>query len=304
MNISMEYYKIFYKVALHGSVTKAAKELCLSQPAVSQAIKVLENMLGAVLFIRKSKGVVLTTEGNMLFEYVARGYEQIKLGEEKINQMLNLDVGEIRIGASDMTLQFYLLPYLERFHSMHPNIKVHVTNAPTPLTMEHLLAGRIDFGVVSTPFDFGNRFRVYEGRKIRDVFVAGSRFLNLKDKVLEYDVLQNYPIISLEHKTSTRRYVDWFLMQNGVVLNPEFELATSAIVTQFAVRNLGIGCVVEDFAKEEIENGTIFRLDFKKEIPERSICIITDDKVPMSKAATTFLSLVGGLEIDSSNCMI
>lgn len=296
MNISMEYYKIFYNVAKQGSVTKAAKELCLSQPAVSQAVKALEDSLGTVLFVRKSKGVELTTEGSMLYEYVKRGYEQIKLGEEKIKQMLNLDVGEIRIGASDMTLQFYLLPYLEKFHSIHPNIKVHVTNAPTPLTIDHLLAGRIDFGVVSTPFELDNRFRVFKGRKIRDIFVAGNRFIDLKDKQLDYSVLREYPLISLEKNTSTRRYVDQFLMKNNVVLNPEFELATSAIVTQFAVRNLGIGCVVEDFAYEEISNGRLFQLQFEKEIPQREICIITDQKVPMSKSAATFLSLIGNLE--------
>ena len=296
MNISMEYYKIFYNVAKQGSVTKAAKELCLSQPAVSQAVKALEDSLGTVLFVRKSKGVELTTEGSMLYEYVKRGYEQIKLGEEKIKQMLNLDAGEIRIGASDMTLQFYLLPYLEKFHSMHPNIKVHVTNAPTPLTIDHLLAGRIDFGVVSTPFELDNRFRVFKGRKIRDIFVAGNRFIDLKDKQLDYSVLREYPLISLEKNTSTRRYVDQFLMKNNVVLNPEFELATSAIVTQFAVRNLGIGCVVEDFAYEEISNGRLFQLQFEKEIPQREICIITDQKVPMSKSAATFLSLIGNLE--------
>ena len=296
MNISMEYYKIFYNVAKQGSVTKAAKELCLSQPAVSQAVKALEDSLGTVLFVRKSKGVELTTEGSMLYEYVKRGYEQIKLGEEKIKQMLNLDVGEIRIGASDMTLQFYLLPYLEKFHSMHPNIKVHVTNAPTPLTIDHLLAGRIDFGVVSTPFELDHRFRVFKGRKIRDIFVAGNRFIDLKDKQLDYSVLREYPLISLEKNTSTRRYVDQFLMKNNVVLNPEFELATSAIVTQFAVRNLGIGCVVEDFAYEEISNGRLFQLQFEKEIPQREICIITDQKVPMSKSAATFLSLIGNLE--------
>ena len=296
MNISMEYYKIFYNVAKQGSVTKAAKELCLSQPAVSQAVKALEDSLGTVLFVRKSKGVELTTEGSMLYEYVKRGYEQIKLGEEKIKQRLNRDVGGIRIGASDMTLQFYLLPYLEKFHSMHPNIKVHVTNAPTPLTIDHLLAGRIDFGVVSTPFELDNRFRVFKGRKIRDIFVAGNRFIDLKDKQLDYSVLREYPLISLEKNTSTRRYVDQFLMKNNVVLNPEFELATSAIVTQFAVRNLGIGCVVEDFAYEEISNGRLFQLQFEKEIPQREICIITDQKVPMSKSAATFLSLIGNLE--------
>lgn len=292
MNISLEYYKIFYYVASYGSVTKAAQELCLSQPAVSQTIKLLEDELGTTLFVRRSKGVVLTTEGKTLFDYVRHGYEQIKIGETKLLEMQNMEGGEIRIGASDMTLQFYLLPYLEQFHSTYPNIKIHVTNAPTPLTIEHLKAGRIDFGVVSTAFDSDERMLVYKGRFIQDVFVAGERFVELKNKTLPYSVLEGYPVILLEQNTSTRQYVDMFLQNNQVVLNPEFELATSAIVTQFAVRNLGIGCVVEDFAKEEIASGRLFRLKFEKEIPAREICVIADKKLPMSKAAKTLLTML------------
>lgn len=292
MNISLEYYKIFYYTARLGSVTKAARELCLSQPAVSQAVKQLETDLGVTLFVRRSKGVALTAEGKMLYSYVSKGYEHILLGERKLREMLDLASGEIRIGASDMTLQFYLLPYLERFHSMYPGIKVNVTNAPTPNTIEHLRANTIDFGVVSAPFDVDERFQVYRGRKIRDVFVAGERFAQLRGKRLTYAELISYPIIALEKKTSTRRYIDAFLQDNGVVLNPEFELATSAIVTQFAVRNLGIAYVVEDFAREEIDSGRLFELVFDKEIPERDICVISDRKLPMSKAATALLELL------------
>ena len=149
---NLEYYKAFYYVARAGSVSRAAKELSISQPAVSQAIKQLENFLGVELFQRASKGVRLTGEGQLLFTYVAKGYEQIELGVQKVRQMQNLELGEIRIGASDMTLQFYLLPYLERFHESYPDIKVIVTNAPTPETLGFLEEGRIDFGIVSTPF--------------------------------------------------------------------------------------------------------------------------------------------------------
>lgn len=292
MNISLEYYKIFYYVALTGSVTKAAKKLCLSQPAVSQAVRQLETDLGVTLFVRSSKGVALTAEGKILHSYVSKGYENILLGERKLKEMLDLESGEIRIGASDMTLQFYLLPYLERFHGMYPGIKVNVTNAPTPDTIEHMRANAIDFGVVSTPFDADERFQVYKGRKIRDVFVAGERFAHLKGKRLTYAELMSYPIIALEKKTSTRRYIDAFLSDNGVALNPEFELATSAIVTQFAVRNLGIAYVVEDFAKEEIAGGRLFELVFEREIPKRDICVISDRKLPMSHAAAALLELL------------
>lgn len=292
MNANLEHYKTFYHVASLGSVTKAAKELCISQPAVSQMIKQLEEQLGVSLFVRRAKGVQLTAEGEVLYSYVKAGYEQMMLGESKLREMLNLDGGEIRIGASDMTLQYYLLPYLEKYHKLYPNIKVSITNAPTPRTIEHLLAGRIDFGVVSSPFDTKEQLEVFKGRNIRDVFVAGERFIDLKDQVLSYEELSKYPVISLEKNTSTRRYVDQFLLENNVVLNPEFELATSSIVTQFAKRNLGIGCVVYDFAKDEIENGSLFELKFEKEIPTREICVITEKKNGISKAANALIELL------------
>ena len=151
MDINLEYYKIFYYVAKEKSITLAAEELAITQPAVSQAVKHLESDLGCSLFVRTSKGVRLTKEGEMLFSYVQRGYETIQSGEKKLTEMLNLDAGEICIGASDMTLQFYLLDYLERFHEKYPRIKVTVTNAPTPETIKHLNDGKIDFGSVSTP---------------------------------------------------------------------------------------------------------------------------------------------------------
>ena len=132
---NMEYYRVFYYVARFGSVTLAAKELSISQPAVSQALKQLESQLAVKLFSRGSRGVALTEEGRVLFSYVERGYEQLELGEEQVRRLQNLEAGEIRIGASDMTLQFYLLPYLEQFHEKYPGIKVRVTNAPTPETL-------------------------------------------------------------------------------------------------------------------------------------------------------------------------
>lgn len=291
-NISFEYYKIFYHVAKYGSVTKAASELCLTQPAVSQSIKQLEELLGINLFIRKSKGVVLTTEGETLFSYVHNGYEQIIQGENKIKEIIGLESGQIRIGASDMTLQFYLLPYLEQFSSSYPGIKMIITNAPTPRTLEHLMAGDIDFGVISSPFSVDSRIQVHNGRKIKDVFVAGERFSELKGKVLSYKELMNYPIICLEGNTSSRRYIDNYLADNDVTLNPEFELATSSMVVSFAARNMGIGSVVEDFAKEELESGKLFKLEFEKDIPMRDICVISDSKIPMSKASKKLMDML------------
>lgn len=293
MNIDLEYYKIFYYVAKLGSFTMAGEELCISQPAVSQSIKLLETNLGSKLFIRVPKGVKLTPEGEVLFSYIQKGYEFILRGEAQFQKMLDLENGEIRIGASDMTLQFYLLPYLEKFHEKFPGIKVIVTNAPTPETLDFLYEGKIDFGVVSEPFLGRPEIHSVRVHEIQDTFVAGNRFLDWKGQVMDYKALEELPIICLEHNTSTRKYMDEYLYSNGVVLKPEFELAMSDIIVKFAARNLGIGCVVKDFAQEALANGQLFELKFHQQIPKRYFCIITGNQNPISQAAKELLGMLG-----------
>ncbi|ROR27346.1 DNA-binding transcriptional LysR family regulator [Mobilisporobacter senegalensis] len=292
MNVNLEYYKIFYYVAKLNGITNAAEELCISQPAVSQAIKQLEKTLGSKLFIRTPKGARLTPEGEVLYSYIKRGYEYIKLGENTFQKMLDLEQGEIRIGASDMTLEFYLLPYLEKFHESYPKIKVTVTNAPTPETIEYLYAGKIDFGIVSTPFDVKPEITVTKVKEIEDIFIGGSKFGELKKRIVEYKELENLPIICLEHNTSTRKYIDEYLLENKVILKPEFELATSDMIVQFAMRNLGLGCVVKDFASKYLETGEVFEIEFTKKIPKRHICTIMSTKNPISTAAKILLDMM------------
>lgn len=195
---NLEYFKVFYYTAKLGSVTGAAGELSISQPAVSQSLKALERSLGVPLFQRASKGVRLTGEGQLLYSYVEKGYEQISLGVEKVKQLLNLELGQVHIGASDMALRFYLLPFLEEFHERHPGIKVIVANAPTPETLQLLRAGKIDFGVVSTPFEQDPGIRMEQVREIEDMFVAGRRFLPYKNKMLDFQELEHLPMIFLE----------------------------------------------------------------------------------------------------------
>ena len=238
LNINLEYYKVFYQAAVTGSITMAAETLCISQPAVSQAVKHLEGELGTKLFLRTPKGVRLTREGELLYGYVKRGIDSIRDGEEMLKQLKCLDTGIIRIGASDMTLQFYLLPYLEKFHEQYPKIKVMVSNGPTPETIDALENGSIDFGIVSTPFEGREEMQAIPVRQIENIFIAGSRFRErLEGRELDYGELRDYPCIFLEKKTSTRRFMDQYLEREGVSLEPEFELATSDMIVQFVKRN-------------------------------------------------------------------
>lgn len=293
MITNLEYYRVFFYVAREGSLTLAARELNISQPAVSQSMKQLETQLGVQLFYRVSKGVRLTKEGARLFEYVSKGIEIFALGEQKLLQMQNLENGEIRIGASDMTLRFYLLPYLEAFHEKYPKIKVNVTNAPTPETLRFLEEDKIDFGIVSTPFERREGLQTAAVREIEDVFVAGRRFMAYKNRMLDLQELERLPLIFLEKNTSTRSSMDKYLRENAVLVQPEFELATSDMIVQFALRNLGIGCVVRDFAREDIESGRLFELRFNKILPRRSFCVVYQKREGVSAAARALLDVMG-----------
>ena len=292
MSENLEYYKVFYYAARFGSLTMAGTELSISQPAVSQALKQLESALMVKLFVRSARGIRLTPEGEILYRHVKAGYEQILLGEKKLSSMLRLDYGELRIGASDMTLKFYLLPLLEAYHEKFPGIKVTVTNAPTPETLDLLRQGKIDFGAVSMPFQAGGELSVTPVKEIEDVFVAGRRFIQYKNHMLDLQELEKLPVISLEGKTSTRSYLDGLLGKSGIRICPEFELATSDMIVQFALRGLGIGSVVKDFAAEYLEDGRLFELRFNKIIPKRQICVVRNGRTPVSHAAEEFLRTV------------
>ncbi len=294
MTINYEYYKVFYYVSQQGSLTAAAGKLCISQPAVSQALRQMEGEMGVKLFSRTSRGVQLTREGEVLYRYVKEGVERLMEGERMLEQMCNKDAGEVRIGASDMTLQFFLLPFLEEFHQKYPGIKVNVTNAPTPETIDSLRAGKIDFGVVSTPFQNQGEIRSVPVKDIRNVFIAGSRFGYLKERSLDYSVLLDLPCIFLEQNTSTRFFMDQFLEKQGIRVKPEFELAISDMVVQFARRNMGVGCVMEGFAQETLERGEVFELHFDPPMPGRQICVVTGKKAALSLASRELLEMIMG----------
>ena len=292
MAVNLEYYRVFYHAAKCGSVTKAAAELSLSQPAVSQSIRQLENVLGMRLFVRSARGLTLTAEGKALYAYAEAGCSQFEAGEKNLLQMKNLEYGEITIGASDMTLRFFLLPYLERFHEKYPGVRFQITNGPTPAAMTLLKEGKIDFAVVSGPLPAQENIRMVPVRGIQDIFVAGPKFAAYAQKEQPLSVLEQLPLITLDKDTSTRRYVQRFLEERNVHIRPEFELSTSDMLVQFALRNLGVGSVVKDFAKKELDSGELVELQLKERLPKRQFLVASGVKGGQSLAAAELLKLL------------
>ena len=132
MAADLDLYSIFCTVARCGSLSRAARELYVSQPAVSQSMHRLEDCLGCTLFTRTSRGITLTSEGRILFSYADKAVNLFAAAEDKLNRMRTLQSGGLMIGASDTLCQFFLLPYLEVFHSQYPEIQLQVTTVRRP----------------------------------------------------------------------------------------------------------------------------------------------------------------------------
>jgi DNA-binding transcriptional LysR family regulator len=286
MEISLDWYRAFLAAAETGSITRAAETLYVSQPALSQTIRQLEAALRCALFQRTSKGVVLTAEGRALYPLAQEGVARLAQGERRVRALAALEDGEITVGASDMTLEFFLLPRLEEFHRLYPGVRVTITNGPTPETLHKLEAGTIDFGVVSEPADFPGAIPL---RPIEDIFVA--RRSDAPKTPLPLATLAARPLVLLEKSTSTRRYVDAFFARNGLRPVPAFELATSSLIVQFARRGLGVGCVVRDFAQAALDAGEVVEVQTDPPIPPRRFLLVTRG-APASRAAEALLRLL------------
>ena len=273
MKISLDLYHIFYWVTKTGSFTRAAERLYTSQPAVSRSIRQLEQALGCCLLDRTARGVRLTPAGKMLWHYVEHGVEQLQLGEDRLQALCALDEGSIRVGASDMTLQFCLLPFLEKFHETYPKVRISVTNGPSPETLAYLNQGKLTSVSSASRLVCPPAYRLCRLAG-QDVFIAGSRFSHLQGRTVQLEELTELPFICLRAPPVRASTAILFFAERGLVLRPEFELATSDLIVQFTQRNLGVGSVVEHFCPKGRCGRQVFRLHLNWELPPRRLLLV------------------------------
>ncbi|HTG70040.1 MAG TPA: LysR family transcriptional regulator [Candidatus Udaeobacter sp.] len=297
MLINMEWYRVFYWTAKTGSLSRAAEQLYITQPAVTQTIKQLEAKLGGQLFFRMAKGVKLTAEGEVLFRYIEQAYRFMETGERMLAEMHSLQSGEISIGASDTLCKHYLMPYLERFHTDYPDIRIRVTNRTSPETIALLKEGKIDFGIVHMPAaDKKLDFRV--SMPLHDILACGRAYSALGGNVLKLEHISQYPLMLLEKGSSTRRSLDEYADAHGVKLTPELELGSIDLLAQFARSGFGLAFLIREYAADELATGELIEIPLHPPIPARSIGIATLRGVPLSSAAKRFIELLP----DSDQC--
>ncbi len=291
MAVKLELYRVFLEVARRGNISAAAQNLYISQSAVSQSVKQLEDQLQVRLFSRSTKGVTLTSEGKMLLEYVSHALGLLHSGEEKIAQSRQLLTGELIIGASDTVTKTYLLSRLEAFHRNYPDIRIRILNGTTSMVLNYLHAGQVDIAFASEAPDAA----LYNARHCVDthtVFVAAPDYLPDETKVYAMQEIAALPLILLERKASSRLYVERYFQEHGVTIQPEIELGSHNLLISLARIGLGVACVTEEFSLSGLERGVIVPLKTDFEIPPRAVTMCTLQGVTPSSAANRFMDFI------------
>lgn len=290
LDFNLEYYRAFYYVSKLGNVTKAADAMFLSQPAISRAIQKLEDHLKIELFHRTAKGMVLTLEGQHLFEHVSAAFDCFVKGEQELQYHQQHKAGTIKIAATETPLYNFLLSKIESFKRLNPQAYIHVTGSSSSETISLLRAGLVDLSFAVSPIEAIDDLKIIEGESFQDIFVAGPSYANLRDRVLSTPDICGYPLITVERGTSARALIDLWFQEQGVFFEPTYSVRTSTTVLPFVERNLGIGIIPRFFAKGPIQENKIFEIKTEKPLYMRKMLIIHLEGSSLSSLCKQFLS--------------
>lgn len=289
MKTKLDYYRIFYETARHASFSTAARNLYISQSAISQCIHQLESDLDTQLFVRSRRGVTLTKEGEILFNKVESAMQSIEQGETMLARLHHLDSGELIIAAGDTITSHYLLPYLEKFHALYPEIRIEMANSYSFQMVQLVKEGKAELAFVNLPAE-DDQLCIEPCLEIHDIFVCGPE-QNIKDRYTWAEISKE-PLILLEPNSTSRRNLDRNFKKKGIDLTPRIEVAAHDLLIRFASIHLGVSCVVEEFSKEALSKGTIRPMNLQPPLPTRSIGCAYLKHNTLSQAAQAFLNLI------------
>lgn len=281
MEISFDYYKVFYFVAKYKSFTVAAEKLYANQPNITRIVKTLELQLDCKLFSRTKRRVELTPEGEKLLKHIEIAYQHIRLGEEELALEKSLQDGSIFVGTGETALYGLLLPVLRDFRARYGKIKLRVGNYTTMQAISALNNGFVDFAIITTPFDQSDRLDVTELKTYRDVAVCGAAFSDRFREAVSIRELIAYPIVGLGHTKTYDYYVSEFA-KYGLTFAPDIEVATVDQILPMVENNLGVGFVPSFFLNDKPE---LCKIRLIEQFPDRTICLVKRKDRPLSLAA-------------------
>ena len=285
MNVDLELYRVFYAVAKHKHMTKASEELHISQPAISQSIKKLEDQLGGTLFLRSNKGMGLTEEGKMFYEYVKGALELINNAENEFTSFKDLSKGEIKIGCSTTLTKLVLMNALKDFHLDYQNININITNDLTSNLINDLKLGKLDFIIFNESNIKETNLNLEKIKELKQGFIYNPEFYD--DNINNFEDLNNVPLILQKEESNSRKLLDYIALQNNVKLIPKMEVVSQELITEFTNIGLGIGFAIIDLAKRNFKN--LKELNINKKIPNINIYLATNKSVSLTFASKMFI---------------
>ena len=293
MSNNLSLYNIFYTVGKTSNISKAAKELYISQPAISKAIRRLEEELLTVLFKLSYLGVFLTDEGKLLFHHVESAFNSLKTGEDLLAHNRTLGISQLRIGGSTTLCKYILLPYLKNFIQAHPHVKLTISCQSTYQTLSLLEEGKIDIGLVGKTQNLKN-FSFHPLCPIQDTFVSTKDYLrNLSLRSERKDLFSSATFMMLDEENLTRQYINCAFEKNGITLKNILEITTMDLLIEFSKIGLGIACVIREFVQEELSSGLLQEVNLGLTFPQRTVgfaCKKTNLHLPIIES---FLKKIG-----------
>lgn len=296
---TLSSYRIFNAVAEAGNLSKAAKELFISQPAISKAVSKLEQSLSVKLFTRNSRGVKLTEEGALLYEYTCSAFESLRQGEESIKKIHTLGIGHIKIGVSTTLCKYLLLPYLQNFIESYPHIKISIECHSTFETLALLEDGKLDIGLIGKPSS-SRSVDFFPLKTIRDTFVASPSYLaNLKEREpgLATDskaLLQRANLMMLDEKNITRLHLDDYFLKNEIHTGQTLEVNSMDLLIEFSKVGLGVGCVIREFVEKELAEGSLIELKMPLSVTGRTVGFAYNKIAAQSDSVKRFIDFYKG----------
>ena len=300
---TLSLYYIFYTVAKKRNISHAAKELFISQPAISKAIQKLETTLGTTLFNRSSRGVTLTQEGELLYSHLSNAFHEIHTGEEQLMERKQLGIGQVRIGVSTTLCKYMLLPYLKEFIARYPHIKITIDCQSTFHTVNLLEKGDIDIGLIGKP-DSAKNLDFYPIQKIEDTFVSTKTYidnLSLREHTTSYinaeennfsanEIFKTANLMLLDEENITRHYIDEYFRNHAIEINQVLEVSNMDLLIEFAKIGLGVACVIKEFVEDDLNNGNLVELPLSAPVPKREVGFAYATKSSRSNAVDSFIS--------------
>lgn len=272
MEQNLSLYRIFYEVAQTGNISRAAKNLYISQPAISKAISKLEDSLGLSLFTRSSRGVQLTAEGEILFQHTCEAFEALDRGEQELKRIQEFEIGHLRIGVSNTLCKYILLPYLKTFIDQYPHMRVTIESQSTAQTLSRLEQQKIDLGLVAEP-SVRKDLAFIPVMDIQDIFVATPTYLEnlyLREGK-NADIFETGNIMLLDESNMTRHHVDEYMAQNNICPRQVLEVTTMDLLIEFAKIGLGVACVLKELVQKELDSKTLREIPLSSPIHRRTI---------------------------------